>query len=834
MVAPEQLRVVRCGGSALSQSRAVFSTDGKYLLCASGDYVKVYSTATEECLHVLQGHSNLVTGVQLNPQNHLQLYSCSLDGTIKLWDFLDGILIKTFVVGQKLFAFYAVPSFEGSVFVIIPKDNDERLGSFQLLSVKLPKTPGQEINADEQELVLEGIGQSPKCTAFGREGEYVASVWGLHLFVYFFKKKRIHSFPLSAKCTKGASNFFTCVACHPKEDCIASGHLDGKIRLWRNFHHKREYTFSTLHWHHDEVMDLAFSVEGTSLLSGGVESVLVQWRNGSDSKKEFLPRLGSTIQNISASPDGTFFCTSHSDNKITIIHSSLRVSAIIQGLIKGSDIKTGLMVDPRTNALVLNGKPGHLQFYSLQNDKQLYNLDIVQQEYIHQHGLNQVELVKAAFDSRGSWLATVEQRKEKISELEMQMKLWAYDEQKQSFTLNTRINMPHEDHITALCFREVEEPDSAPLTMVTASKDGRFKVWLLLAENDEEGRSAGWTCDFVGSYHNYPATDACFSEDGSVLAVGFKEIVTVWESETWDLKCTFCHPPGTIRNLCFGRLSCSKYLLGSTSNGFLCCWNLLSCTLEWSAQLNILVLQPDCVSENIAAISYVSEYSDLFVFKPSEPRPLCIRKQLCRGRARWAVFIPRDVPECQTSEKYQWLNLSQFYFLTETHELMTLSTKAPAEQLTPSSRQLAVEESLPVTPFYLLLGKHQRQTTEADGSGKAPVPKSMTQHSPAIKELLHTPAHILPSASFLCPIFINSLLISRANKSHADEHPPEAEMESDSGENESEEEGPVKEIHDQVPEATESLDEVAPKLTKAQEKELRKLRKLDYSWASAL
>lgn len=31
---------------------------------------------------------------------------------------------------------------------------------------------------------------------------------------------------------KGGKNTFTCVACHPKDDCIATGHEDGKIRLW--------------------------------------------------------------------------------------------------------------------------------------------------------------------------------------------------------------------------------------------------------------------------------------------------------------------------------------------------------------------------------------------------------------------------------------------------------------------------------------------------------------------------------------------------------------------------------------------------------------------------
>lgn len=33
-----------------------------------------------------------------------------------------------------------------------------------------------------------------------------------------------------------------------------------------------------------------------------------------------------------------------------------------------------MIVDPRSKALVLNGKPGHLQFYSLQRDKLLYNV----------------------------------------------------------------------------------------------------------------------------------------------------------------------------------------------------------------------------------------------------------------------------------------------------------------------------------------------------------------------------------------------------------------------------------------------------------------------------
>lgn len=60
-------------------------------------------------------------------------------------------------------------------------------------------------------------------------------------------------------------------------------------------------------------------------------------------------------------------------------------------------------------------------------------LDIVQQEYIHQSGLQQFEVVKAAFDASGNWLATVEERKQKAAELELNLKLWAFDEQTQRY-----------------------------------------------------------------------------------------------------------------------------------------------------------------------------------------------------------------------------------------------------------------------------------------------------------------------------------------------------------------------------------------------------------------
>lgn len=772
-----------------------------------------------------------MTGVLLKPSNHLQVYSCSVDGTVNLWDFTDGVLIKTFVIGYPVYSIYASAKHEGVFFVVIPTKSDKRSEFFQLVAVHTSQSGDQQVEVQELSEVLGDVSSDPAAIHFGRGGEYIASVKGLKLEVYLFRKQKAFRFYLKEGNKKGGKNAFTCVSCHPKDDCIATGHEDGKIRLWRNFNHSKEYTYSTLHWHHNAVSSLCFTPEGTNLLSGGIESVLVQWRYNQESERDFLPRLGAAITHITVSPDGALFCTSHSDNKITIIQSCVKVSAVIQGLVKGDRVRTDLVVDPRSKSLVLNGKPGHLQFYSLQRDKLLYNLDIVQQEFIHESGLQQFEVVKAAFDASGSWLATVEERKQSGIELELNLKLWAFDEKTQSFVLNTTISAPHEDRITAMCFCHTS--DSQTTMLVSTSKDGHFKAWQLTAPTSSEAdEEPSWSCDFVGAYHSLVPECCCFSADGSLLAVSFQEVVTVWSPVSWELLTTLSQPPGAIRNLCFGRMSCSKYLLGTTTSSLLCCWNLLTCSLEWSTSMDVSLLLADPLSENMSAFCYQAGNTDLFVFKPSEPRPLFSQKAVCSGKVTRAVFAPREEMLESCEETSQWLNRSQLYFLTQYMDLMTFTTKAEEDHLMASNKQHEIDDSIAMTPFSLLLGKHRQQENQEKPSSLSAERTPIPQGSVAIKELLQTPAHVLPSTTFLCSMAVQSLLIS-VKDSREENKQAEEEMESEKEEEDSEEE--MESITTKL-ESTgvKAAESAAPVLTKAQHKDLRRLKKLDHSWLSGL
>ncbi|XP_075886687.1 WD repeat-containing protein 75 [Nelusetta ayraudi] len=842
MVEHGDIRVVHRGGSKLNFRTPVITNDSKLLLCTSGDCVKVYSTSTEECIHNLQGHTDLVTGVLIKPTNHLQAYSCSIDGTVRLWDFTDGILIKTYIVGQPVYGIYASEHHLGVIFLIIPLAGDKRSEFFQLVAVNLPQSSDQLLEARELSAVLRDVSSNPLAVGFGRQGEFIASAKSLQLEVFFFRKQKAHRFFLKEDNKKGAKNAFTCVACHPKDDCIATGHADGKIRLWRNFHQRKEYTYTTLHWHHSHVNTLCFTPEGTNLLSGGIESVLVQWKYSQESQRDFLPRLGAAITHVAVSPDGALFCTSHSDNKITIIQSCVKVSAVIQGLVKGESVKTDLMVDPRSRSLVLNGKPGHLQFYSLQRDKLLYNLDIVQQEYIHEAGLSQFEVVRAAFDGPGNWLATVEQRQQKDAELELNLKLWAFDQQTQSFALNTTVSAPHDAQIADVRFCPAAA-DSQTAVLVSTSEEGHFKAWQLVPPAQDQDEGPSWSCDFVGAYHGLAPGRCCFSADGSLLAVAFQEVVTVWSTASWELLTTLSQPPKAIRALCFGRLSCSKYLLATTAGGLLCCWNLLTCSLEWSTSMDAGLLLADPLSENVAVFCSEDGGSNLFVFKPSEPRPLFSQKAVCSGTVSRAVFAPRDETLQSCEESSQWLNSSQLHFFTPQMDLMTFTTKAEEDRLIAASKQLTIDSGVAMTPmFHLLLGKHgQQQQQQQQQQGVQQVAggrRAQPQSSTAVRELLQTPAHVLPSTSFLCWTFAQSLLISVAGDNDREENKvAEEEMDSEKEEDESEEEvEPGVTRAGQAPGEGEREREGGagppgpPALTKAEARELRRVRRLDYSW----
>lgn len=87
----------------------------RYFFLISGSSVKIFSSRTGQVISTLsssglassssslgEGHSDDITAAIINPRNTFQLVTASLDGLIKVWDYLEAVLLLTIEVGEPI------------------------------------------------------------------------------------------------------------------------------------------------------------------------------------------------------------------------------------------------------------------------------------------------------------------------------------------------------------------------------------------------------------------------------------------------------------------------------------------------------------------------------------------------------------------------------------------------------------------------------------------------------------------------------------------------------------------------------------------------------------
>jgi WD40 repeat protein len=103
---------------------------------------------------------------------------------------------------------------------------------------------------------------------------------------------------------------------------LAGGDVAGGITLYFCWFHPqkyREFKKTTLQWHIYKVCSLCFSNEGSFLLSGGREGVLVIWHM-STGHKSFMPKLGGFLEHIERNPSNSVkYIISLTNNTIILV-----------------------------------------------------------------------------------------------------------------------------------------------------------------------------------------------------------------------------------------------------------------------------------------------------------------------------------------------------------------------------------------------------------------------------------------------------------------------------------------------------------------------------------
>ncbi|RUS25040.1 WD40-repeat-containing domain protein [Jimgerdemannia flammicorona] len=582
----------------------------------------------------------------------------------------------------------------------------------------------------------------------------------------------------------------TCLASHPTEPCVATGDDRGRITLWYCFTAatvKKPVT-STLHWHAHQVNYMTFTADGVYLLSGGEEAVLVIWQLETG-HRQYLPRLGSEIRSITVSPDQSLYALGHLDNSVRVFNAlDLDIKQAIQGLKYAqtdhltNPLSTGLVIEPRNHHVVLNGVPGTLQFYNAYTDRHVLELEVTprnkasrtdDKEIVQPH----VDLV--AFWGRGEWMATVDSRDDGETTPELYLKFWRWDPDAQSYTLNTRVDAPHAVPITSLAFHPVPSGRNACPLAITTSKDKTFKIWHLVTQPGagQNEYDVAWACRSIGVYRDYVPHHAAFSDDGSILAVAYGQIVTLWDPYTNTFQGVLVHPPEhrVVKRIEF--LGGNSTFLVSVTRDHLYVWNLLTCTVWWSYQIKVDHLAADRQSSHFIVANNFPDSSDcrFLVFDPRTPIPVLIHSVPDKCRA--LAYLPRDdLPSFSTdrSGASSVLGHSNVIFLNQKWDLHVLGqaqTDEGSDRDETDARDkvsLASITPAPKTYFSDIFGTirpkpSQEQLKAAAAAQQAAVAAAKDRAGKGEEEekafdLLSAPSHVMPSVATVFEAFMEGLL----------------------------------------------------------------------------
>jgi NET1-associated nuclear protein 1 (U3 small nucleolar RNA-associated protein 17) len=74
----------------------------------------------------LDSHKGGITAVVLNPNHPFQLITASMDGYIRVWDYLDAVLLQTIDVEQPILQMAAHEKFKDHVFVAVSRPTKKK------------------------------------------------------------------------------------------------------------------------------------------------------------------------------------------------------------------------------------------------------------------------------------------------------------------------------------------------------------------------------------------------------------------------------------------------------------------------------------------------------------------------------------------------------------------------------------------------------------------------------------------------------------------------------------------------------------------------------------
>ncbi|KAG6901218.1 hypothetical protein C0995_015206 [Termitomyces sp. Mi166 len=651
----------------------IFTKDGKYFFSLVGSSVKIHSVATGQVVSTLSAprstsnavSSDLLTAAILNPHNSFQLITGSLDGRLVVWDYVEAILLQTIVLSQPIHYICAHESWRDTVFVAasgFSKKTKTNGNDDNAVVLRVSLRP-VENTSKSREILAIGKTRFPTGLCLSPSGLWLIATAGHKVYVV------ATSSLISGFIKYVSPERLTCLSFHPTEEYFATGDDKGNIRLWyclsevqpvtaRGVEKKAQTT--TLHWHAHAVSSIAFSSNGSYLLSGGEESVLVIWQLHTG-KKEFVPRVGAPINTVSVSKtdrgeefllglvDATYVFITSGNLKISRSYSRIKLAPSIPHQTTSERMHTPLAVHSLSSTLILpSSHPSSLQLFSPSSSKLIYELEVSPSNRVSRRDEKPIEpsfVEQTSLSPSGDWLATIDARYAHDGfQNEIYLKLWRWDIKIGRWTLNTRINHPHgAQRVTCISFSTGLDP-----LLVTSGEDRAVKTWRLkLVRAKSETVEEFWVARSTFGFRYEVPHSAVWSQDASLLAITFGPYVALYDSTTNIPLQTLVSPEGNVSRFVHFLGKEGRYLVAAGENS-LTLWDLVSQTVRWTCKafLSISQVVPHPAADSFAVLDtspgQEQRKTRVLIFRPVSPTPFIARSLPFRLRTIAPYLLARS------------------------------------------------------------------------------------------------------------------------------------------------------------------------------------------------
>lgn len=321
---------------------------------------------------------------------------------------------------------------------------------------------------------------------------------------------------------------------------------------------------------------LLIIVAGSYIISGGTETVMVLWQIETG-VKQFLPNLGSTIENIVVSPKGGFYALSLADNSTMVLSTTeLKPKANIAGIQSTTQPANSAFKAARVPCVLHPTLANNLLIAtpSIQSDRRgqrpyLQTFDTFSNRHISRQALTRTtattinqapdhsriaepNITHLAITADGEWLASVDmwERQSGSDDLhaasdrhrEIFLRFWKWSNNLKEWELVTRVDFPHPS-VDDIGSEQIVDLIAAPRghMFVTAGADGSVKIWKAkirtragVPVQGEKGELTNWSCKKVVNFARPVGTNelliSASNENATEIAPAQKRANPFWGS----------------------------------------------------------------------------------------------------------------------------------------------------------------------------------------------------------------------------------------------------------------------------------------------------------------